>query len=125
MRIGYATIKRLVAAQRFTASFYRRVLGLLPIQKRQVLTLRWLARDLANPGGRVSVHPDDRRLNLVDHESDATVGTHRDSEIRWVTVGEIQESLKWGLSVVYNVSELNCMAKGDAARRVQIRDPLG
>ena len=125
LRIGYASFNRLAAAQRFTASFYQRVLRVLPMQNRQVLTLRWLASDLARPGGRVSVHLDDRRLNLVDYESDATVGRRRDSEICWVTVGEIQESLKWGTGLEYDVSELNCKAKGDAACRFEIRDPLG
>jgi hypothetical protein len=125
MRIGYASFNRLVGAERFTAAFYRRVMWLLPNQNRQVLSLRWLAKDMAGPAGRVSVHLDDRRLNLVDYESDATAGRRRDSEICWVTVGEIQESLKWGTGLEYDVSELDCKAKGDAACRFEIRHPLG
>ena len=125
LRIGYASFNRLVVAQSFTAGFYRQVLRLLPIQNRKVLTLRLLARDLASPRGRVSVHRDDHRLKLVDYESDATVGRHRDIEICWVTLGEIQESLKWGTGLEYDVSELSCKARGEPACRFEIRDPLG
>jgi hypothetical protein len=56
------------------------------------MTWRLLARENAGRGGQVTVHLDDGHLNVVVHESDATVGRYRDSEICWVSVGEIQEA---------------------------------
>ena len=124
-RVGYASFNRLVASRRAMAGVYRLLFQLLPLQNRQVLTLKWLARELAGRGGHVSVHLDDRHLNFVDQESDATVGRHRDSQICWVTMGEIQEALKWGTGLEYDISEVSCKAKGDPACRFEIREPLG
>src|SRR5258708_2104904 len=123
-RVGYASFNRLVASRRFTAAAYRLLFKFLPLPSRHVLTLRWLGRELAGRGGRVTVYLDARPLSLVDHESDATVGRHRDSEICWETVGEIQEALKWGTGLEYHVNERSCKAKGDAACRFEIGDPL-
>jgi predicted hydrocarbon binding protein len=123
-RVGYASFDRLVASRRFTAAAYRLLFKVLPLQRRQMLTLRWLGHELAGRGGRVTVTIDDSRISVVDHESDATVGRHRDSEICWETVGEIQEALKWGTGLEYDVNERSCKAKGDAACRFEIGDPL-
>jgi len=123
-RVGYASFDRLVASHRLTAAAYRLLFKVVPLPTRQVLTLRWLGHELAGHGGRVTVHRDDNRISLVDHESDATVGRHRDSEICWETVGEIQEALKWGTGLEYEVNELSCKAKGDAACRFEVGEPL-
>ena len=123
-RVGYASFNRLVASRRITAGAYRLLFKVLPLQTRRMMTLRWLAHEIAGGGGRVTVHLDDRRLNLVDHESDATAGRHRDSEICWETVGEIQEALKWGTGLEYDVNEMSCKAKGDPACRFEIGEPL-
>jgi predicted hydrocarbon binding protein len=124
-RVGYASFDRLVAGQRLTVTAYRLLFKFLPLQQRQIVTLRWLGRELAGRGGHVTVYLDDSRISLVDHESDATVGRHRESEICWETVGEIQEALKWGTGLEYDVNELACKAKGDAACRFEVGDPLG
>lgn len=124
-RIGYASFNRMVASQRMNATFYRVLLRLLPLQSRKLLVLRWLARDLARPAGRVSVHLDDRHIAFVDHESDLTTGRKREAEICWITLGEIQEALKWGTGLEFEVSEMACKAKGDAACRFDVGDPLG
>jgi predicted hydrocarbon binding protein len=123
-RVGYASFNRLVAGRRLTAGALRLLFKVLPLQSRRMITLRWLAREIAGRAGRVTVHLDDRRMNLVDHESDATVGRRRDSEICWETVGEIQEALKWGTGLEYDVTELSCKAKGDPACRFEIGEPL-
>jgi predicted hydrocarbon binding protein len=123
-RVGFASFNRLVASRRITAVAYRLLFKILPLQTRRMMTLRWLAHEIAGRGGRVTVHLDDGRINLVDHESDGTVGRHRDSEICWETVGEIQEALKWGTGLEYDVSELSCKAKGDPACRFEIGEPL-
>ena len=79
---------------------------------------------MAGRGGHVTVFTDDNRISLVDHDSDATVGRRRDSEICWETVGEIQEALKWGTGQEYDVNERSCKAKGDPACRFEVGDPL-
>jgi predicted hydrocarbon binding protein len=124
-RVGFASFNRLVASRRLAAGFYRLLFQLLPLHSRQMLSLRWLAREMAGRDGQVTVHLDDRRINVVDQDSDATVGRRRDSEICWETVGEIQEALKWGTGLKYDVSELSCKAKGDPACRFEIGEPLG
>jgi predicted hydrocarbon binding protein len=124
-RLGYAAFNRLVASRHATASLYRLLFRLLPLQTRPVLTRRLLARENAGRGRQVTVHLDDGHLNVVEHGSDATVGRYRDSEICWVSVGEIQEALKWDTGLEYDVSELNCKAKGDPACRCEVGDPVG
>jgi len=125
MRIGYASFQRLVQSKRLQAGLYRGLFRLLPAAARRMQVLRWLAAELAGPGGRVTVHRADHRLNLVDHTSDATTGRQRDLEICWETVGEIQEALKWGTGQEYEVTELACRAKGDEACRFVVGDPIG
>ncbi len=124
LRVGYASFNRLVASQRLLSNAYRLIFRLLPLQSRQIITLRWLARELAGRRGRVTVIREDRRLGLVDHESDATVGRHRDTEICWETLGEIQEALKWSTGLEYDVSEISCKAKGDPACRFEVGEPV-
>lgn len=119
-RVGYASFDRLVASRRLAAAGYRLLFRFVPQRSRQLLTLRWLARELAGRDGRVTVYADEQRLNLLDHESDATVGRRRDSEICWETSGEIQQALKWGTGLEYDVNELACKANGAAACRFEI-----
>lgn len=125
MRIGYASFLRLVKGKPVKAAAFRVLFRLLPMQLRRMQVLRWLAGELAGPGGRVTVHLDDQRINVVDHTSDATTGRHRDQEICWETVGQIKEALKWGTGLEYEVTEMACRAKGDAACRFEVGDPIG
>jgi predicted hydrocarbon binding protein len=124
-RVGYASFNHLVASRRLLATSYQALLRLLPIHTREILTLKWLAREMAGRGGHVKVYVDDKRISLVDQDSDATAGRRRDSEICWETVGEIQEALKWGTGREYDVNERSCKAKGDPACRFEVGDPLG
>ena len=124
-RVGYASFNRLVAGRRLTAAAYKALFRFLPLQSRQMLTLRWLGRELAGHGGRVTIYRDDSRISVVDYESDATVGRHRDSEICWETVGEINKHSKWSTGLENDVNEMSCKAKGDPACRFEIGDPLG
>ncbi|MCC7362510.1 MAG: 4-vinyl reductase [Anaerolineales bacterium] len=125
MRIGYAAFLRLVRERRAQAAFYRLWFRLLPLAARRWQVLGWLARELAGPGGRVTVHRDDQHINVVDHTSDPTAGRQRDQAICWMTVGEIQEALKWGTGQEYEVTEMACRAKGDAACRFEVGAPIG
>ena len=124
-RVGYSSFNRLVASRRLTAAGYRALFRVLPMPARRMLTLQWLAREMAGRGGHVTVYRDDNHISLVDHDSDATVGRQRDAEICWETVGEIQEALKWGTGQEYDVTERSCKAKGDPACRFEVGDPLG
>ena len=120
-RVGYASFNRLLASRRLMAAWFRLLFRLVPVRTRQLITLRWLAHEI---GGRVTIHQDGQHLNLVDQDSDATVGRHRDAEICWETLGEIQEALKWATGLEYDVNELSCKAKGDPACRFEIGGPL-
>jgi predicted hydrocarbon binding protein len=124
-RIGYAAFARLVENRRLAAKVGRVFLRVLPAPARKLGALRWYARQAAGRGGKMSVHLDDQNIQVVDHDSDATVGRQRDTEICWVTLGEIQEALKWGTGVEFEVAEMACRAKGDAACRFEVGGPIG
>lgn len=123
-RIGHAAFDQLVKGQKFRAQLYRLAFLVLPLQQRKLMALRWLAQEMARPGGRVTVHLDDRHIAFVDRESDTTFGRTRDAEICWVTLGEIQEALKWATGAEYDVTEMSCKAKGDPACRFDIGEAL-
>ena len=123
-RIGYASFQRLVAGQRLRARLFRALLRPLPLPTRRLMVLRWLARQMTG-GGTVRVHLDDRNLAFVDQDSLATTGRTRESEICWVTLGELQEALKWGTGREYDVAEMSCRAKGEPACRFEVGAPVG
>lgn len=123
-RIGHAAFGQLRQSQKFKARLYRLAFRFLPVQQRKLMALRWLAREMALPGGQVTVHLDDRHIAFVDRESDTTFGRTRDTEICWLTVGEIQEALKWATGTEYDVAEMSCKAKGDPACRFDIGEAL-
>jgi predicted hydrocarbon binding protein len=124
-RIGYASFNRLVTSEPLSAALYRLVLRVLPMPGRRRLVLTWLARAMDGPGGQVTVEAVDQRLTLVDRVSDGTAGRTRDAEICWVTLGEIQEALKWGTSREHDVAEVGCRARGEACCRFEVGQPLG
>ena len=123
-RIGHAAFAQLVQSQKFKAQLHQGLFRILPLQNRKLMALRWLAQEMSLPGGQVAVHLDDRHIAFVDHESDTTSGRTRDTEICWVTLGEIQEALRWATGSEYDVSEMSCKAKGDPACRFDIGEPL-
>jgi hypothetical protein len=49
MRVGNAAFNRLVAGHSPQAAAYQLLFRVLPMRNRQLLTLRWLARELAGP----------------------------------------------------------------------------
>ena len=123
-RIGHAAFGQLRQSRKFKAQLYRLAFHFLPMQQRKLMALRWLAQELAIPGGQVTVHLDDRHIAFVDRESDTTFGRTRDTGICWLTVGEIQEALKWATGTEYDVAEMSCRAKGDPACRFDIGEAL-
>jgi predicted hydrocarbon binding protein len=123
-RIGHAAFLQLLKSHKIKAQLYQILFRLLPLQSRKLMALRWLAKELARPNGQVSVHLDDLHIAFVDQESDATFGRKRDSEICWVTLGEIQAALRWSTGVEYDVAEMSCKAKGDPICRFDIGEAL-
>jgi len=123
-RIGHASFNKLVQSHRLRAQVYQMLFRALPLQNRKLMTLQWLAQEMAAPGGQVTVHLDDRHIAFVDQQSDATFGRTRETEICWVTVGEIQEALKWCTGTEHDVSEMSCKAKGDPACRFDIGEAM-
>lgn len=123
-RIGHASFHKLVQSQQLQARVYQLMFRMLPIQNRKMMTLEWLAQEISAPGGQVTVHLDDRHIAFVDQQSDATFGRTRETEICWVTLGEIQEALKWCTGLEHDVSEMSCRAKGDPACRFDIGEAL-
>jgi predicted hydrocarbon binding protein len=123
-RIGHVAFGELVRSRKFRAQMYQLLVRILPLQQRKLTALRWLAQEMSLPNGQVTVHLDDRHIAFVDRESDATVGRTRGAEICWVTLGEIQQALKWATGAEYEVTEMACKAKGDPACRFDIGEVL-
>jgi len=121
-RIGHASFTRLLASNKFKAQTTQWLYRLQPHASRKLNALKWLAEEIAAPGGQVTVEPGEQYITLVDHESDATFGRTRDAEICWVTLGEIQEAVKWATGAEHEVVEVACKAKGDPACCFEIRD---
>jgi hypothetical protein len=124
IRIGHSAFAQLVQSRRLTAFLYRLAFLVTPPYTRKLMALRWLAQEMAYPAGQVTVHLDDRHIAFVDREGDLTYGRTRDSEICWVTVGEIQEAVKWATGLEHLVEEKNCKARGDPVCRFDIGEPL-
>jgi predicted hydrocarbon binding protein len=123
-RVGYAAFDGLVASHRLLAGFYRLLFRVMPVKSRQLIALRWLAREIAGRRGHVSIQRDDQHIYLIDRDSDATVGRRRESAICWETLGEIQQALKWSTGREFDVTELECKATGAPACRFEIGAPL-
>jgi hypothetical protein len=124
-RIGYASFKRLVDSQRLRARLVHLLLRALPLASRRLWVLRWLASQNGGPAGRARVHLDDHNVAFVDTESLGTTGRQRESAICWVTLGELQEALKWGTGREHDVAELSCKATGAGACRFEVGAPVG
>jgi hypothetical protein len=124
-RIGYASFQRLVAGQRLRARLLQVLLRALPQPQRRLLVLRWLAGQVGGPRGHVRVYLDDGSVTLVDQDSLGTTGRQRDGVICWVTLGEIQEALKWGTGREYDVAERRCKAHGEPACLFEVGAPVG
>ncbi|MBI4769603.1 MAG: hypothetical protein HY784_04110 [Chloroflexi bacterium] len=124
-RIGQAAFRRRVAARPLAARLERLLLRLLPPDRRKLRSLQRLAAALSGPDGGGSAHQDDRLFLLVDPVSDATRGRSSDAPLCWLTVGEIQEALRWATGQEHEVVEVACRAAGAPACRFEISPPPG
>lgn len=124
-RIGQSTFRQIVSAESLTWRWIAISNGLLSPRRKLRRALKQLAKNMAEPDGRVAVYSDDQRLVLVDETSDGTAGRARKTESCWLTLGQIQECASWALGVPYDVAEVSCKAKGDQACKFEIGEALG
>jgi len=124
-RIGHSTFKQIVAAESWSWRWIAISHSLLSPRRKLGRALKQLAKNMAEPDGHVAVYSDDQRLLLVDETSDGTVGRTRNTEICWLTLGQIQACASWALGKPYDAAEVSCKAKGDAACKFEIGEALG
>jgi hypothetical protein len=123
-RIGHASFKHVVACDRLVWNTIFLTSHLLPTRQRLQRALGQLARYLSEPDDRVSVSSDQHRLLLVDEASDGTYGRQRNTEICWLTLGQIQECMHWATGHNYDVVEVACKAKGHPGCKFEIGEPF-
>lgn len=120
-RIGAAAFKELVKSRPLMRLIYAALGRFLPRRQQQRWALGWLAQNLS---GRVTVETHQRRWRVVDHTSAATLGRQRETEMCWLTQGEIMEALHWATGHEHAVTETACKAKGDPVCQFEIGEPL-
>ncbi len=124
-RIGHSTFKQIIAAEPMMWRWIAISHVLLSPRRKLRRALKQLAKNMAEPDGQVAVYSDDQRLLLVDETSDGTVGRARNTEICWLTLGQIQECASWAVGKPYDVAEVSCKAKGDPACKFEVGEALG
>lgn len=120
IRVGRAAFRQLLANERLAALGQRASFVLASRERRCLAVLRWLAHTLAQPQGRVEVHADGRGLAVLDYEGDGSFGRQREAPACWVTVGKLQEALRWATGRDYDVVETECKGCGAPACRFEI-----
>jgi predicted hydrocarbon binding protein len=125
LRVGYGSFTALVHSQPARSALKALLLSIWPLGLKKRLALSWVAQELSFPQGRVIVTTFNQHLALEDYASDATFGRQRETEICWVTQGEITEALKWATGHEYVVTETACKAKGDAVCRFEVGERVG
>jgi predicted hydrocarbon binding protein len=111
LRVGQSLWGRLLDGSGLGAKTQAAVIKRLPLNARRKPTLELLSRLLGGPGD-ITIHTLDLDLLLADHASPATVGSHAESPICFVTQGLLRESLYWATGQNYDVEETSCKACG-------------
>lgn len=124
VQIGRAAFRQLLADAPWRARLYRAAFLFLPPAMRQRLALRWLAREMALPNGRVVVTRSPDGLVLEDYESDPVFGQASASLGCAVTLGKVQAALYWATGREYAVHETQCKTHGAPACCFEIGAPL-
>lgn len=109
LRVGQNLWSHLLDGAGIGAKTQAVVIKRLPLNARRKLTLDLLSRLLGAPGD-ITVHTLDLDLLLADHASPATIGSHAESPICFVTQGLIRESLYWATGQNHDVEETSCKA---------------
>lgn len=111
-RIGQRIFQWRVKEAPLLDKIYLLGLRMLPATVRRKRCLDWLARQLRESDGQISVHTLDLDLIFVLHTSDSACGQSADEPICWVTQGMIQEALRWATDEEADVEEISCRAVG-------------
>jgi predicted hydrocarbon binding protein len=114
-RIGHECFKQMLALEGWNWNMLSLTNRLLPTRERIKRSLTLLAQSMAEPDGDIKVSSDGEQLIFTDSTSDGTRGRTSATEICWLTVGELQECVYWATEENYEVSEVDCKAKGDPA----------
>src|SRR5574341_413065 len=119
-RIGRASFKYILACDKLAWNAISLTRHILPVRQRMHRALAQLARYLSEPDGSVAVHSDYHRILMVDESSDGTFGRQRNTEICWLTLGQIQECVHWATGRNCEVVEVACKAKGHPGCKFEI-----
>jgi predicted hydrocarbon binding protein len=114
-RIGHECFKQLLELDAWNWNMLSLTNRLMPTRERIKRSLTQLAQSMAEPSGDIKVTSDGEQLVFTDSISDGTSERTRATEICWLTVGELQECVYWATGENYEVTEVDCKAKGDPA----------
>lgn len=122
LRIGQASFQQMLDHERIRAASLRVAFLTMSREARRLAALRWLAQDLAYPGGRVEAQADGSRALFLDYEGDGVFGRRRETPGCWLTVGKLQEALRWAVGREHEVVETACKSMGAPACRFEISE---
>ena len=125
-RIGRATFQYTMKEQPAILGLAGVALKMLPMHARMKLTLENLARaatkDVNQP---THVEETEDSFIFVAEDCPCRFRGHKDKPVCFVTVGVLQEALKWATGKNFRVEEITCIARGDDACRYRIdKTPL-
>lgn len=118
-RVGRGTLRQLMRYRPMATSWYP-VLALTSRLNAQLAVLRWLAEELADTQGKVTVEAQAQHLVLTHEHSDEAYGRHRDTPVCYCTLGMIEEVARWTRGNLDAVTEQTCQAQGAPACRFVI-----
>lgn len=124
LQIGRAAFRQLLAVSPWRARLYSVAFLFLPRAAQQRLALRWLARVMASPNGRVTVTRVQGRWVFADYESDAVFGQSQTSVGCAVTAGKVQAALFWATGREHEIVEVQCKTNGAPACCFEVGAPL-
>ncbi len=120
-RVGRAAWRCMLAEATFSQRVGLLAARWLPGASRPGRALELLADEIRPQDGQIGVHHSEDGLLLVDESSDQTFGQASEERLCWITVGMIQEALKWATGGDHEVEEVSCRAAGAQSCRFQIQ----
>jgi predicted hydrocarbon binding protein len=125
LRVGQVFFRQLLAHHPVKARLHHLLYRVLPRRRQQRLVLRWLMQVFAAPDGKPQILSEGGALFVIDDHCDSSFGLRQDAPACWVTLGAIQEALRWATGHDYDVTEVACQATGDPVCRFEIGKSLG
>ncbi len=122
LRIGHGMWQDMVAQANLMEKAELEIVRRLPVPARRRRVLEMVAGRLREGGGSASVRPLDTDLLFSDRSSAATCGQSSPNRaICYVTLGMIQEAIRWATGQEADVEEIACKAAGAPACEFKIR----